>query len=487
MKKDQSKTPLYDAIRAYGDADVAPLHIPAHKMGAGIHPKWRKELGDDVFRMDLTEVIGLDDLHQPNGVIQEAQDLAADAYGADESFFLVNGTSGGIVASICTAAAPGEKIIIPRNAHKSVVYGLIVSGAVPVYLSPEIQTEKGLVGGFLPGRLEETYRDHPDAKAVYSVSPTYHGICSDTKSLIEITHRHGGLFIADEAHGNHVCFSPKLPDSALELGADLACQSTHKMSGSLGQSSILHLKGDRVDRTRLRANLQLTQTTSPSYLLMASLDVARSYMATDGLKLLGELMDRIDGAKEKIKKIPGIEVLGTELIGSHGIADYEPTRLVISARQLGIEGYELFRLLRRNYGIELEFGDYFYAVGVLGPGTQPNHLDRLVHALEDLARQHVGGRPPLVWEEELPEVPPMVATPREAYFAKTRTIPWEEARGQVSGQLIVPYPPGIPAVCPGELITPSVFDYLEYQRQKGRHLHGADADRLDIIRIMERG
>lgn len=481
--KDQNRTPLFDAILAYGREGIAPLHIPAHKMGRGISPIFKAELGEAVFRMDLTEVIGLDDLHQPEGVIREAQELAAEAWGADRSFFLVNGTSAGIVAAIAATAKEGERIIVPRNAHKSVVYGLIVSGAIPVYIQPEISAEHGLVGGFQPAELERIYTEHPDAKGVFSVSPTYHGVGSDTASLVEITHRYGGIFIADEAHGNHVYFHEDLPMGALGHGADLSCQSTHKMSGSLGQSSILHVKGDRVDIGRLRSNLQLMQSTSPSYLLQASLDVARSHMAINGRTIFSDLLPRIMEAKEKLRRIPGLEVLGDELVGNHGIAYYEPTRLVFTAKSLGIEGYELFQRLRKDYGVELEFGDYFYGVAVLGPGTIQEDLDRLTAAVKDIVSK-TPGKAPLIWKEELPAMPPQRMTPRQAYHSKTKSIPWEHAKGRISAELAVPYPPGIPVLCPGEEITSEVFDYLDGMKRSGRHLHGPEESNLSSIRVV---
>jgi arginine/lysine/ornithine decarboxylase len=452
-------------------------------MGRGISPILTAEIGEAVFRMDLTEVIGLDDLHQPEGVIREAQELAAEAWGADRSFFLVNGTSAGIVAAIATTAKEGEKIIVPRNAHKSVVYGLIVSGAIPVYIQPEISSEHGLVGGFLPTELERIYSEHPDAKGVFSVSPTYHGIGSDTRALVEITHKFNGIFIADEAHGNHVYFHEDLPKGALDHGADISCQSTHKMSGSLGQSSMLHVKGDRVDIGRLRSNLQLMQSTSPSYLLQASLDVARSHMAINGRTIFGDLIPRIKETKERLRLIPGLEVLGDELIGNYGIAYYEPTRLVFTARSLGIEGYELFRRLRTDYGVELEFGDYYYGVAVLGPGTIQDDLDRLTVALQDIMNK-APNKASLVWKEKLPAMPPQRMTPRQAYHSKTESIPWEQAKGRISAELAVPYPPGIPVLCPGEEITSDVYDYLDGLKRSGRHLHGPEESNLSSIRVV---
>jgi arginine/lysine/ornithine decarboxylase len=484
MKLDQHKTPLFDAIREFIDEGVTPFCIPSHKMGEGINPKWTDFAGNDIFKMDLSELRGLDDLHQPLGAILEAQRLAADAWGAKESFFLVNGTSGGIVASICSVVSEREKLIVPRNAHKSVVFGLIISGALPVYITADIDRKRGLVGGLDPAAAERAFRENPGAKGLFAVSPTYHGVCSDMRRLIEITHAHNGIFIADEAHGNHVYFHEDLPDGALALGADIACQSTHKMSGSLTQSSMLHLNSDAVNRSKLRTNLQMAQNTSPSYLLQVSLDLARSHIATRGHDILGDLIAWGKDARRRISEILGISILGDELVGSHHIYAMEQVRFTVSARELGIDGYELYAILRSDYKIEIEFGDYFFGVCVMGLGTRKSDIDKLVWALGDISARYAGMRKPLTWDEELPPTPPMRVSPRQAYFAERREIPWADAKGQICAEMIVPYPPGIPAICPGEEFTAEVWEYLDAQGKRGRHLHGPANGKLDRISVM---
>ncbi|MDR3364882.1 MAG: aminotransferase class I/II-fold pyridoxal phosphate-dependent enzyme, partial [Clostridiales Family XIII bacterium] len=358
---DQNETPLYDAVLKFADWGPVPFFIPSHKMGAGIDPRFKAFAGENIFKMDLSEVRWTDDFHGVSSSIKAAQELAADAFGAAHSFFLVNGTSGGVIAAVCAVCGEGDKIIIPRNAHKSAVYGLVISGAEPVYVMPELDREKGLVSGLAPETLAQAIERHPDAKAVFTVSPTYHGVMSDTKALAALAHRYGAVLIADEAHGNHVYFSGRLPKGALELGADIVCQSTHKMSGSLTQASMLHLgRGahSRVDFEKVRANLSMIQTTSPSYLLLASLDMARSYIATQGEAVLGGVLDALGKAREDIGALRGIELLGegggelrgTVLLGRAATQKdrppefvpafcLEPTRLAVSARALGIDGY----------------------------------------------------------------------------------------------------------------------------------------------------
>jgi arginine/lysine/ornithine decarboxylase len=485
--KEQNNTPLYDAVMNYIKQKRAPFFIPAHKLGRAIHPKWKAYAGEEIFKMDLCELEGLDDLHNAAGVIAEAQNLAAEAWGADRSFFLINGTSAGIVAAISAAVGPGEKIIVPRNAHKSVVSGLVLSGAAPVYAMPDIWRERGLVGGMPTSEVRRLLDENPDAKAVFAVSPSYHGVCSDIKQIADMAHARGCVFIADEAHGNHVYFHESLPDGALMLGADVSCQSTHKMSGSLTQSSIIHVRGERIDIARLKANLLLMQSTSPSYILMTSLDLARSYIATEGHGIFENLLPLIDEAKRRLRDIPGIEVLDKDIIGEHSIFDYEPTRIVLSARTLGIEGYELYETLRHDYGIEAEFGDYFHVICVLGLGTAEIDLKRLTNAVRDIAEKRLlSGKnsEPLVWKEALPPLPPMAVTPREAHFANRERIMWTQAQNRISAELIAPYPPGIPAVCPGEIITPEMWNYLEELRSAGRHMQGPSDNTLATINII---
>ena len=486
---DQKKTPLYDAIKNFADQAPTNFYIPGHKSGQGIDPKWREYVSDNIFKMDLSEVFGLDDFHCPKGVIKEAQELAADAWGAKRSHFLVNGTSGGIVAAICTSVSEGEKIAIPRNAHKSVTSAMIISGATPEYLLPEYDPRLGLVCGMKPETLEKAFAKAPDIKAVFSVSPSYHGICSDIKSLAKIAHDNGCALIADEAHGNHMYFSDKLPEGALVQGADISCQSTHKMSGSLTQSSMLHVNSDRVNLDTLGVNLNIVQTTSPSYILMASLDVARSYIATEGKRIFDELFDVCKDAREEISSIQGIEVLGDSLVGYKGISAYEPMRFVVSSNTLGIDGYGLRTLLREKYSIEAEYSDLSFAICVLGIGTTKEDVNRLVFALKDISKEYANNADASIIEIDdkfiLPEIPKMHLTPREAWKSEKEKISWQNAVGKISAEMIVPYPPGIPIICPGEMITKDVWDYLENQRINGWHFHTADEGKLEFVNVIK--
>ena len=482
----QEKTPLFDAVKKFADWNPVPFFIPSHKMGEGFDPGFKSFLGENLFKIDISEVRWTDDFHSASSSIKEAQELAADAWGAGQSHFLVNGTSGGIIAAISSVCGEGDRIIIPRNAHKSAIYGLVVSGAEPVYVMPDVYDELGLVGGFSPEALEKAFKENPDAKAVFTVSPTYHGVMSDSSLLSEIAHSHGAALIADEAHGNHMYFSNRLPKGALELGADIVCQSTHKMSGSLTQSSILHLGKDAekyVDLDRIRANLSLMQTTSPSYILLSSLDAARSYIATRGEILLEEVLNVLEKAREEIAQFSGIEVLCLEPECCRDEIVLEPTRLVISACALGLDGYELFRILREDYDIECEFADPVWCICVAGLGTKAEHVNALVKALREIAQKGTS----LLCEENnliLPPIPQLHMTPRKAWFAKKEKVPFEEALGKVSAEMVVPYPPGIPILCPGEVVSDEVYEYLSAQKRAGRHLHCAAGDKLSTLTVV---
>ncbi len=485
MSLDQNKTPLFDAIIAYTKRDIAPMFMPAHMMGRAINPKWTDFAGENIFKMDICEVDGLDDLNEPDGVIMEAQRLAAQAWAAKESFFMVNGTSGANIAAICSVVSEGETIIVPRNCHKSVIYGLIISGAVPVFAFPDVSDELGLIGGMDPAEIERVYGEHPEAKAVLSVVPTYHGVYSDLNAISEIVHKRGGVHMVDEAHGNHVYFHDKYPAGGLCCGADLVTQSTHKVSGSLSQSSMVHVNSDRIDLDRLRFNLQMAQNTSPSALLEVSLDLARHYMAVQGEGVLQRVYNLVEYGKAEIESIEGFSVLDRRIAGSCHIFDMEPGRLVISAKDLGVTGYALERALIDDYGIQIEFSDNFYVVCMVGLGGTRSDLDRLIAACREISVRHKGEAPLAKWRNKLPKMAEAVMTPRQAYVSQTEKIPWEDACGRISAEMIVPYPPGIPAICPGERINDEILRFLGDQNEQGRHLHGIHGGTLDMVRVVK--
>ncbi|HIS27086.1 MAG TPA: aminotransferase class V-fold PLP-dependent enzyme [Candidatus Pullilachnospira intestinigallinarum] len=481
---DQNRTPLLDAVAEYAAGEPAYFKIPAHRFERGISPRWRKWTGDGIFRFDLTEAEGLDDLHGAQGVIRQAQELAADLYGARKTYFLVNGTTCGNEAMILAACREGEKILVPRNAHKSVLMGLILSGAHPVYLMPPRQEESGLFGGITPRQVEEGFRQHPDCRSVFLVSPTYYGILSDIRGIARVCHEHDALLLVDEAHGAHLYFGGGLPRGAISEGADLCVQSTHKVAGSLTQSSMLHVGSDRVDPGRLESCLHMVQSTSPSYLLMVSLDAARYELARNGTGMMERACRMAQKARRAICRIPGMHCWGEEILGD-AVPALDPTRLVITARQLGISGYQLADLLYEEYQVGMELADDSRVVAVVTWANTGEEMNRLTAALEDISRRYRDSvRGALSDAQPHPTLPPYVLSPRKAFFAPKKSIPWREAVGKIAGESLIPYPPGIPLVYPGERISPEIWEYMERYRSAGLHFHGPADRNLSEFQII---
>jgi len=480
---DQNKTPLFDAIREYIKRKPAYFRIPGHRFERGISQRWKDVVGEEIFKFDLTETPLLDDLHNPEGSIKAAQELAAQVFGAEHSYFLINGTTCGNEAMIASTAFAGQKIAIPRNAHKSALMGLIIGGAVPVYLQPELSLEWGIQGGITPQSVEEMFREHPDCKGVMVVSPTYYGICSDLRAIAEICHAHDAVLLVDEAHGAHMYFSKELPEGALEQGADMCAQSIHKVTGSLTQSSMLHIHSKLVDVGRVEATLHIVQSTSPSYILMTSLDLARYELAVHGEEMIQNAVALAKQARERINAIQGVVCLGEELLGNAGIKALDSTRLIISAKKLGISGFDLLSMLEEDYGVDLELADFLNVLAIVTFANAEEEISRLVAALAQIAEKHRGEKE-LENQIQLPPLPPLALGPRETFFAQKEEIPWKDAVGEIAGEMIAPYPPGIPVIYPGEVVTQEVMEYIEGYRLRGRHLHGPADPGLSVFRVV---
>ena len=472
MKEDQKRMPLYEAILEYNEKSPAFFHIPGHRYERGINETWRAKVGDEIFKFDLSETPLTDDLHHASGPIKEAEQLAAELWGADYTHFLVNGSTCGNQAMVVTASHGGAKIAIPRNAHKSVLMGLIIGGGKPVYIMPQIEPE-------------EMFRQNPDCKGVLVVSPTYYGITSDLEGIAKVCHAHDAILMVDEAHGAHCYFSEKLPRGAIEQGADMAVQSIHKVTGSLTQSSMIHIKSDRVTKNLLEANLTLVQSTSPSYILMTSLDCARQHMALHGAEMIDRAVELSDDARERINRIPGMSCAGKELIGRAGIHDLDTTRLIISADDIGITGFELKKMLFDEYDVEVELPDYRNVVAIVTYANEQDEIDKLVEALEDISRRFAPEGEPLPPGEKLPPQPDYVLSPRAAYFLERERVPWVETRGRIVAEMIAPYPPGIPVIYQGERMSAEVWDYIEAFRQRNGHIHGPSDPTLSTLMVIK--
>jgi len=483
---DQYRTPYYSGLLAYIAKHRASFHMPGHKRGRGVHPDFKAFLGENVFLLDLTEVQGVDYLDKPTGILREAMDLLADAYGAKESFFLVNGSTVGNQAALMAVGGPGKKILIARNSHRSVVGGLILNGSIPVYLPVNVDPELGITTSVSPEVLRE-YLDKNDVDAVFLTNPNYYGVSGNIRELVDIVHEHGLPIVVDEAHGAHFHFHQALPLSAVDAGADLVVQSTHKTLSSMTQSSWMHMNGDLVDVELLKAALRTLQSSSPNYVLMASLDVARMQMATEGAELLSSALNVAQYLREAINEIPGLQCFGRERVGKYGIFDVDLTKITITVLGLGLTGYKVEQLLNDELGVEVELSDPNNILAFVTIGDDYDNADKLIKAMSNLSERFFGKLPPLETAavHTFPVLPEVVLTPREAFFAEKKVVPFREAVGAISAESVVLYPPGIPVIAPGERITEESFDYVMKRKEEGAEVQGTADPELEFIQVLK--
>jgi arginine/lysine/ornithine decarboxylase len=476
---EQLRTPLFDAMVGLAESRKVSFHTPGHKSGKGISTRFRKFVGPKIFSIDLTTLDEVDSLHKPRGVIKEAQELAAKAYGADRSYFLVNGTTGGNQAMILAACNPGDQVLIARNAHKSVLAGLILSGAQPVFYSPPVDERLRIMLNVTFDDTKAAIDAHPECKVLFLTSPNYYGICADLERIVPYAHEKGLVVLVDEAHGPHLKFHPELPASALEAGADMCVQSTHKIIGGMTQASMLHAMATRVNLPMLTNVLRFVQTTSPSYILMASLDLARMQMATEGPKLLDKAIRLAKEARARINKIPGLFCLGKETVTGtlfSQMGDLDVTKLTITVNALGLSGYQVSQILNARYHIQVEMADPFHILVIVSIGDRQDDLRRLVEALREIAKEHASpAAPSALASEPLPVFAhEAVITPREAFFADQEYIPLDQSIGKVSSEIVTVYPPGIPVLVPGEIVTAEAVAYLKRMLILGATVDGLD-------------
>jgi len=483
-KLDQTKTPLFDALLEYHNNDTVPFHVPGHKRGQGMVRKFKDFVGTNVLSIDVTVFHQVDSLHKPTGVIKEAQELAADAYNADYTFFSIHGTSGAIQAMIMSVVTQGDKIIIPRNVHKSVTAGIILSGANPVYMHPEIDARVGLALNVTPETVRKTLEQNSDAKAVLIVNPTYYGVSTDIVEIAKIVHEYNIPLIVDEAHGPHLHFNSRLPISAMDAGADICAQSTHKIVGSMTQSSLLHVKKGFVDVNRVKTVMSLLQTTSPSYVLLASLDCARMQMATEGKKLIDDAIELAGYARERINDIKGLYCFGEKVLEKKGAYGFDPTKITITSKDIGLSGHELEDILTEKYFIQPELSDLYNILCVFSFGDTKEKVDKLINALEEISAEQSCKE--IVKSEVLgiPNIPESVLTPRDAFNSMTIPIPLEDSVGLISAEFLMAYPPGIPILCPGEIITQEIVDYVRALKAAKLYVQGTEDPEVNRIKIV---
>lgn len=482
----QQHTPLFSGLLKHINKNPIPFHIPGHKKGNAVEPSFKDFLGENIFKMDLINIQPLDDLHHPHGIIKEAQELAAEAFGADYTFFSIQGTSGAIMTMILSVCNPGDKIIVPRNAHKSITSAIIFAGATPIFIHPELDDNLGISHGITPSSVKLALQVHPDAKGVLVINPTYFGIAGDLEKIVSIAHEYNVPVLVDEAHGVHIHFHENLPLSAMQAGADISATSVHKLGGSLTQSSVLNLQGDRISHERVQTIMSMLTTTSTSYILLASLDVARKQLATNGVQLIEKSIQLADFARTEINnKLSYIYCVGEEILGTEATFKYDPTKLIISVKNLGMTGYDVEVWLRENYQIEVELSDLYNILCIVTPGDNEETIQILIEALKKLELENIKDVKTQKINVNIPKIPLLAILPRDAFYAETEIIPFSEADGRISAESIMVYPPGIPIFIPGEIITKENINYIYKNIQAGLPVQGLQDETLESIRVIK--
>ena len=479
-KLDQNRMPIYEALEKYKSMRVVPFDVPGHKRGRG-NKELTDFLGEKCMTVDVNSMKPLDNLCHPVSVIKEAEELAADAFGAKYAFFMINGTTSAVQSMVLTACKRGEKIIMPRNVHRSAINALVISGTVPVYVNPGTNDSLGIALGMSIKEVEKAILSNPDAKAVLVNNPTYYGICSPLKDIVRLAHKHGMLVLVDEAHGTHFYFNESLPISAMEAGADMAAVSMHKTGGSLTQSSFLLINND-ISKGYVRQIINLTQTTSGSYLLMSSLDISRKNLALNGKEIFDRVSSLADYARGEINKIGGFYAYGRELINADTVFDFDITKLSVHTKSIGLAGIEVYDILRDDYDIQIEFGDIGNILAIISVGDKALAIERLISAMSEIKRLYSKDKTGMFDHEY---INPLVAmTPQSAFYAPKVSVPIEKGYGKICSEFVMCYPPGIPILAPGEYITKDILNYISYAKEKGCFLTGTEDIYINNINVV---
>lgn len=470
----QSCAPLVAALQACLRSDRAAFYTPGHKGGQGISQLHRTVFGGEIFRVDVPELPGLDDLFAPECVIAEAQQLAAAAFGADQTWFLVNGSTCGVEAAMLATCGPGDKVLVPRNAHQSVLSGLILSGATPVWTAPVYDAAWQLALGSAVDEIAAALQQHSDIKAVLVVSPTYEGVCSDIAAIALAVHRYNIPLIVDAAHGPHFAFHPALPASALSSGADIVVHSAHKVLAAFTQAAMLHVQGERCDRDRLNQALRMTQSSSPSYLLLGSLDAARHQMANQGYDLMEQTLALSELARSQLlqARIPVLDVSPSSEF------QQDLTRLTVDVTAANTTGFDADMWLHER-GITAELPTLRQLTFIISLGNSIRDIDRLIQGLTHLPATKVVNLP--AYDLNMPV---LQMSPRDAFFAHSELSNTDQAIGCISADAVCIYPPGIPQLMPGESITAEVLSALKLAQASGAHISGLSDPTLQTLRVL---
>ena len=479
----QNKVPIFDTLLGHAKRNVTSFHTPGHKNGKGIDPVLKEVTGDGLYKFDVTVFDEVDSLHDPVGPIKKAEELMAQAYGVKHSLFLVNGTSVGNIAMFLSACDPGDSIIVSRSSHKSIMGGIILSGVWPIWLQPTIDQNLDIIFNSTYEEIKQALEMYPEARAVFLTSPTYNGVATEVKKIADLCHRKGKILLVDEAHGPHLKFNDKLPMSAVDAGADLCVQSTHKILSALSQGSVLHHNSKLVDINRVKKIVSMLQTTSPQYLTLASIDLARRQAVLHGKEMFDKVIEAAEWARKEInEKIPNMRCLTKADIKDRNF-DLDLTKITINVTKTGLSGYEVDSILAKEYNIQVDCSDTFNLIAIMGIGSDMDDVQKLVAALKDISKKYKGTQKN--WILKIPSLATeMVMTPREVFLSHDiKKIPLAKSVGHVSAQVLTPYPPGIPVVIPGERISKEICDYLVEMASKGIRISGQEGDILKMVKV----
>ncbi|MDE5583253.1 MAG: aminotransferase class I/II-fold pyridoxal phosphate-dependent enzyme [Ruminococcus sp.] len=476
----QINAPIYEALRKFRRMRVVPFDVPGHKRGRG-NMELTEFLGEDCMSVDVNSMKPLDNLCHPVSVIKDAEMLASEAFGSENTFFMVGGTTSAVQSMIMYACKGGDKIIMPRNVHRSAINALILCDAVPVYVNPDVNKKLGIALGMSVAQVEKAIEENPDAKAILVNNPTYYGICSDLKKITEIAHAHGMLVLVDEAHGTHFYFGENFPITAMQAGADIASVSMHKSGGSLTQSSFL-LMGSRINADYMRQIINLTQTTSASYLLLSSLDISRKRLALSGREIFAETVEMAEYARSEINSIGGYYAYSKELINGDSIFDFDISKLSVYTLPIGLAGIEVYDLLRDEYDIQIEFGDIGNILAYISVGDRKRDIERLISAMSEIKRRFGKSGTGMLTQEYI--TPIVAETPRKAFYADRISLPLEKSANRICTEFVMCYPPGIPILAPGELITDEIIEYIKYAKDKGCSMTGTEDINIEYLNVI---
>ena len=476
----QEHAPLYRALKDFKKARVVPFDVPGHKRGRG-NDKLLEFLGEKCLSADVNSMKPLDNLCHPISVIKEAEQIAAQAFGAAHAYFMVGGTTSSVQAMILSACKENDKIILPRNVHRSVINALVLCGAIPVYINPQTEKKYGISLGMSLSDIKTAIKNNPDAKAVLVNNPTYYGICSDIKEIVRIAHEAGMLVLADEAHGTHFYFGENMPVSGMAAGVDMSSVSMHKSGGSLTQSSML-LCGENVNADYVRQIINLTQTTSGSYLLLSSLDISRRNLALNGRSIFEKVNKFSSYAREEINTIGDYHAFGSELINGDDIFDFDETKLSVNTLDTGLAGIEVYDLLRDEYDIQIEFGDIGNILAYISVGDTNKNIERLISALSEIRRRFKKDKTGMLKIEYIDPVVEM--SPKKAFYSEKESVLLDDCKNRVCSEFVMCYPPGIPILAPGEKISEDIIEYIKYAKEKGCSLTGPEDMAVETLNVI---